>query len=241
MLPWRASRGIQLFRADFLVFECFFRSQFSTIIRWIFFKNHKQCSMICFRVEALHMDNNSIRLSRGILLLGSVLLADSNFMRSVILLCEHSEKGSVGLILNKRLSLPLSTLINNLQGWDAPIYYGGPVQQDSLFILHSHHGLDCDSIQVLPDVFLGGHCDIIIRNLVRKRADPSTFRLFLGYSGWSGKQLSYELKNGSWYLSQGSKESVFREDYRNHWRNTLKSMGNEYKLFSLFPDNPLFN
>ena len=75
-------------------------------------------------------------IAPGILLISDPFLKDPNFMRTVVLLCEHRTEGSFGFVLNKSFDQELGELIIQAEGIRFPVYDGGPVQKDSLHFLH---------------------------------------------------------------------------------------------------------
>ena len=70
--------------------------------------------------------------SKGTLLIANPFLKDPNFSRTVIFLCEHTEEGSFGFVLNKKFPKPLEELVPDLNLTNFPVYQGGPVQKLSL-------------------------------------------------------------------------------------------------------------
>ena len=86
-----------------------------------------------------------IAASTGILLIADPFLKDPHFMRTVVFLCEHQTEGSFGFVLNKQYDQTLDELIINFEGFPIPVYYGGPVQVDTIHFLHQY-----------PDLIPGG-------------------------------------------------------------------------------------
>ena len=76
----------------------------------------------------------------GILLISDPFLKDPNFMRTVVFLCEHQEQGSFGFVLNRKYENTIDEIIPELEGYKLPVYYGGPVQTDTLHFLHQYPG-----------------------------------------------------------------------------------------------------
>lgn len=183
----------------------------------------------------------SLPPAAGVLLLAAANLLDPNFTRSVVLLCQHGPEGSYGLVLNRPLEHGLVEVLDDLRGWDAPLYAGGPVQRNTLHFLHARADLDIGSHEVLPGVYWGGDFEGLRAALEQHRLRPDECRFFLGYSGWGEGQLEGELKQQSWYLAQGHAENVFVADPRQQWRQILRTLGGSYTLVSTFPDDPRLN
>ena len=97
----------------------------------------------------------NLKLDTGKVLIAEPLLNDPNFARAVILLCEHSDEGSVGFILNRSTELTLGDLLPDLYTPLLPIYQGGPVQMDTLHMLHRMPG-SFGGNEVMPGVYWGG-------------------------------------------------------------------------------------
>ena len=128
---------------------------------------------------------------------GSVLLAepfmfDSNFKRSAILLCEHNEEGSIGFILNKELDMQVDELIADFPSFDGKVFFGGPVQTDTIHYIHNVGNLLEDSVKVVPGVYWGGDFEKLKFLIQSDMIKPHNIRFFVGYSGWSDGQLGDE-------------------------------------------------
>ena len=74
----------------------------------------------------------------GILLIADPFLKDPNFLRTVVFLCEHREEGSFGFVLNRKYENTLDELIPEVEGFKLPVFYGGPVQMDTIHFLHQY-------------------------------------------------------------------------------------------------------
>ncbi len=177
----------------------------------------------------------------GMLLIAGANLLDSNFARTIILLCEHRYEGSFGLVLNQPTSLHLTDVIQDVADWDTQIYSGGPVQENTLHFIHRCPKLEIGSREIFPGVYWGGDFEALNRAVAAKHVDPSDLRFFTGYSGWSEGQLDNEIKRDSWYLSKAKVDTVFHPDSPNHWRHIFKTMGSEYSILASFPDDPRLN
>ncbi|MDT0630716.1 YqgE/AlgH family protein [Rubrivirga sp. S365] len=176
----------------------------------------------------------------GSLLVAEPPMADPNFRRAVLLLCEHTTEGSYGLVLNRPTGLSLSEAAADPLPFDAELGLGGPVQPDTLHYLHPYDHLD-GALPVCDDVFWGGSFDEVQEGARAGWLDASRFRFFVGYSGWGPGQLDAEVEEGSWIVLDGSAEVVFAEGSDALWRGVLRRLGGEYALLSTFPDDPRMN
>ncbi|HTB24083.1 MAG TPA: YqgE/AlgH family protein, partial [Puia sp.] len=93
----------------------------------------------------------------GILLIADPFLKDPNFKRSVIFLCEHQSEGSFGFLLNKTYEYSLKDLVNNADDLEIPVYFGGPVQTDTIHFLHQYPDLIPGGYQVIDGIYWGGN------------------------------------------------------------------------------------
>ncbi len=177
----------------------------------------------------------------GMLLIAGANLLDPNFTRTIILLCEHRFEGSFGLVLNQPVSINLSDVVKNLDGWDAPLHRGGPVQENTLHFIHRCPDLDIGSQKILPGLYWGGEFEKLSTILRTGRVDANNFRFFIGYSGWGEGQLMDEVERDSWYLKPADLNLIFFEDAKNQWRQSFVNMGPDYQMLSNFPDDPRLN
>lgn len=177
----------------------------------------------------------------GRLLLSEPFLTDLHFKRSVILLTEHSAEGSLGFVLNKPISLNINDAIEDFPSFDAPLYLGGPVRNDSLFFIHTLGDKLSGSVQIRPGLFRGGDFEQLQSLVLTDRISARDIRFFVGYSGWAPRQLNSELKQQSWLVAQGEINHIMQEETDNLWQLLVKEMGNEYDVLSRFPDNPSLN
>lgn len=176
------------------------------------------------------------------LLLAEPFLDDLYFKRSVVLLAQHSmEEGSVGFILNKPTDLNVDEVIPDFPDFDAPIFSGGPVEQDRLNYLHILGDKLEDSIEILPGLFWGGDFDQLAFLVDTKQITSAQIRFFLGYSGWEPLQLEREIREKSWFTTQASLKWVFHDKSRELWRLVLRTMGDSYAIIANFPDDPSLN
>lgn len=182
-----------------------------------------------------------IEPAAGILLIADPFLKDPNFLRTVVLLCEHRESGSFGLVLNKQIEQTLDELISDLEGHPLPVYYGGPVQMDTIHFLHQYPDLIPESVKVSEDIFWGGNFETVTALLKRKSIDPDKIKFFVGYSGWGDAQLNEEMKEKSWLTVQATRELVFNTRFDEIWKNSLKTLGGEYERLINYPIDPQLN
>lgn len=178
----------------------------------------------------------------GNLLISEPFLQDENFIRSVILLCEHNEEGSFGFILNKPSILHLNELMEDLCFLDSEVFIGGPVQQNTLHFIY--FGAQCleGSVRIGENLWWGGDFDILVEKLRTNQILPEMVRFFLGYSGWGPDQLLNELEENTWIVSEERVSlSHFENTPEKLWSILLKNMGGEFKVIANYPLDPRLN
>ena len=184
---------------------------------------------------------NKLKPKAGRLLISEPFLADPNFERTIILLCEHNAEGTVGFVLNKPSLSKLSDLIVELSQLEHIVGFGGPVQQDTLHYIHRCPDIE-GAVEVGEHIYWGGEFEQLIEKLDRGEARPEDVKFFLGYSGWSPDQLEEEIKVNSWIVSALTSEAlVFDTPVDEMWRNTLKRMGGRFSMYSNYPVDPSMN
>jgi putative transcriptional regulator len=177
----------------------------------------------------------------GILLIAEPFLKDPNFMRTVVLLCDHQTEGSFGFVINRHYEHTLNELMNNMDELKLPVYYGGPVQMDTIHFLHQYPDLIPGSHEIRKGIHWGGDFEIAINLLLEGKIDANKIRFFIGYSGWSDGQLSNELKEKSWLTVEANRKIVFHKNTDEIWKESLKLLGGDYEQLVNYPIDPQLN
>ncbi len=196
-------------------------------------------------------------LEKGTLLIAGPGMYDPNFRQSVILLCEHNDRGSMGLVINRPTELVLTDAVHQLSGAerDDVIYSGGPVQPDHLLILIRSEWEPPSSHHVFGDVYLGTDLPTL-KSLVSdttlldgsSSGDPSTaqmsdtvFRGYAGYAGWASGQLDGELATQSWIVVAADSKWIFDADPKVVWPELMRSLGPRHAVYATMPRDPHLN
>ncbi|TMI92885.1 MAG: YqgE/AlgH family protein [Bacteroidetes bacterium] len=182
-----------------------------------------------------------IEPSSGILLISDPFLKDPNFMRTVVFLCEHQEQGSFGFVLNRKYENTIDELIPELEGHRIPLYYGGPVQMDTIHFLHQYPEEIPGGQEVMKGIYWGGDFDKVVAMIKNNELDENKIRFFIGYSGWSDGQLHGELEEKSWLTVKATRKLIFHRDYKEIWKDSLKQLGGDYEIMINFPIDPQLN
>lgn len=181
------------------------------------------------------------KLQSGTILIADPFLKDPNFLRTVILLCEHKNEGSFGFVLNRKLNYVISDFMNDLEGCDFPVFYGGPVQQNTIHFLHACPGLISGGEKITDEIYWGGEFEEVVSLLQEQKLSTTDLRLFLGYSGWGEEQLENEMNEKTWLTTFASKQLVFTKDIDLIWKNALKQLGGKFEQLIHYPIDPQLN
>lgn len=178
----------------------------------------------------------------GRLLISEPFLMDPNFKRSVILITEHQEEGTVGFILNHSSTLLLKDVIPELEDANFPVYLGGPVETDTIHFLHRCPDLITDGQEVVKGIFWGGNFESLKVLIDTNRINEEDIKFFIGYSGWGNEQLMKEMKENTWIASdEFHADVVFSNNEENLWREVIINLGPKYAHVSNFPQDPNLN
>ena len=191
------------------------------------------------------MQNDLIRLDE--ITKGCLLLADPNiindpyFNRAVILITENSEDEVVGFIINKPLEYNFEDIFSGM-GKDYKIYNGGPVNKDNLYYIHNLPDLIPNSIKVSNNLFWGGDFSNV-KNLIKdNKIGSNNIRFFSGYSGWTLPQLNNEIKEKSWIITNNRfDDKILKSKTNEFWKEEIKKLEKDYKIWSNAPENPNLN
>ena len=191
--------------------------------------------------DIFKIQSNNVLPSRGRILISEPFLRDATFGRSVILLVDHTDEGSMGLVINKQLPLFLNDIIMEFKYLDEiPLYKGGPIATDTLFYLHTLSDIP-GSISISKGLYLNGDFDEIKKYILQGNKISGCIRFFLGYSGWDSEQLSNEIRENTWLVSEEEKSYLMKNNIKDMWRKALEKLGSKYETWSRFPQVPTLN
>ncbi|GAB5520134.1 MAG: YqgE/AlgH family protein [Rhodothermales bacterium] len=186
------------------------------------------------------MSDTSFQPGPGMLLIAPPMMDDPNFRRAVVLLCEHGEDGSFGLVLNRLLELELRDVLDEAELAMDTLSLGGPVQPNTLHVLHRQAELP-EAVTVTEGVYWSGDFEQILDQVRLGQAPDGQFRFFLGYAGWGVGQLDEEMAQSSWIVTPVRPDEIFEVEPEKLWRHVLRRMGGEYAILANFPTDPRMN
>ena len=187
------------------------------------------------------MLTSAYRPLAGRFLISEPFMYDQNFQRTVVLLVEHGEGGSLGFVMNRIVETNIDEIVNDLPPMKSPVFMGGPVEQSTLHYVHRCGNLLPNSREVAEGLYWGGSFETLKNKILQEEIQNEDILFFVGYSGWAPGQLDQEMERKSWIVAPEDLNFVFREDYTDLWRLILQSMGTKYKVIANYPVDPRLN
>jgi putative transcriptional regulator len=180
-------------------------------------------------------------LLKGRLLVATPPLVDPNFDRSVVLLLEHGDDGSLGIVLNHPSDTALEEVLpewNEHASVPGVVFSGGPVAPDAVIAL-ARGGTDGSDgwVTVLGSV---GTVDIG-RQPAELGLQLDALRVFVGYAGWSPGQLESELAHDAWFVVPTESEDPFSPHPDRLWHEVLRRQRGRVAMFANYPEDPTEN
>ena len=165
---------------------------------------------------------------------------DPGFAHTVTLVCEHSERGALGIVLNKPLPMHLSDVFSQMQLTtqdealaEQVVLRGGPVHPDRGFVLHRPGG-DWDSSHRISDSVQVTTSRDVLAALARGEGPRDAF-IALGYAGWEAGQLEQEIKDNAWLTLPASDALLFDQPYEARWLAAWRQLGVDVASVSAVP------
>ena len=190
------------------------------------------------------IDPKDQKYGKGYFLIANPVLPDPNFSRTVVLLCNHDDQGSFGLVINKSAELDSEDVFNDIEvlnSYSGKIYLGGPVSQAQVFYLCRSREALPELDLVCPGIYLGMSWDLL-ESVMEKLENPDQdLRFYLGYSGWGAGQLAGEMERKSWLTCEASDVFTFGENEDKIWEDVVLSLGKDYQYLVKAPVNPQWN
>jgi putative transcriptional regulator len=186
------------------------------------------------------MKSNILSPASGRVLLSEPFLNDNYFKRSVVLLAKSDAEGSMGFILNKPVGHAIHELVNDFPELNSPVYFGGPVEKNSLFFIHTIPHLIESSFEIDGGIYFGGNFEKIKHFAGLGLISPHQIRFFAGYSGWDSGQLDHEIDEDAWLVFERP-HKLMEKNPVSLWGELLRHSKSNLAIWSNFPDNPTLN
>ncbi len=189
------------------------------------------------------MSGTSINLTNQFLI-AMPGMADDTFAGAVIYMCEHTDKGALGLVINKPIDIKLKNLFEKVELTldredlaDEPVYFGGPVQTERGFVLHERLGGEAgegghynSSLQIPGGLEMTTSKDVL--EALSSGAGPKKILVTLGYSGWSAGQLEEELGRNGWINVSAEPGIIFDTPVEQRYDKALSLLGIDPRMLS---------
>lgn len=164
-------------------------------------------------------------------------LEDDNFSQTVSLMCEHNDKGAIGLIINRPTDLTLNAMLDQMglqhEATDADdhvVFWGGPVQPERGFVVHREPGGWESCMPIGADLYITTSRDVLAA--IGQGRGPKEFLVTLGYAGWGAGQLENEILQNSWLNTPVDSAVLFATPARNRWQSATRLLGLEISQLS---------
>jgi putative transcriptional regulator len=177
--------------------------------------------------EALDGDPSSLKNQFLVAMPG---LEDDNFSHTVSLMCEHNDKGAIGLIINRPTDLTLTAMLDQMglqhESTDADdhvVFWGGPVQPERGFVVHGGPGGWESCMPIGQDLYITTSRDVLAA--IGQGRGPKQFLVTLGYAGWGAGQLESEILQNSWLNTPVDSAVLFSTPARSRWQSATRLLG----------------
>ncbi|MBR5604635.1 MAG: YqgE/AlgH family protein [Bacteroidales bacterium] len=191
--------------------------------------------------ELFKIQSNTLKVSIGDVLISEPFLNDFYFRRSAILIVDHNEEGSFGVIINKRLNIPFNDIIMGFPKFDADVYLGGPVDTDRVFFIHTIGEMIPDSHKIMSGLYWSGNINALKAMIKNDLIKSHEVRFYVGYAGWEGGQIRKELQANTWVVGKFGTKELLHTSPNKMWSDFVNRLGNKYILWNKFPLNPSDN
>ncbi|UTF59288.1 YqgE/AlgH family protein [Gilvimarinus sp. DA14] len=165
-------------------------------------------------------------------------MSDPHFAHSVTYICEHSDDGAMGIVINLPMDLTLGDIYQQLElslehsSAERPALAGGPVSVERGFVLHPNCANQQwqSSIQVSPDISLTASRDIL--EAMAEGRGPENSLVALGYAGWEKGQLEQEIADNAWLTVPADQQILFHTPTEQRWAAAARNLGIDLNLIS---------
>lgn len=177
---------------------------------------------------------------RGKFLIAAKHLNDPNFVRTVVLVIDHTDDGAMGVVINRPSSVSVSNALAehfDIGDCDQPVFLGGPVEPSALFVLHNRGDLDPAETELLDGLYMGSSAEAF-ESVLRTAAEDCPevqFRVYSGCAGWGPGQLEGEIARSDWFEVPADAATLFADDPYDIWDDLRQRV---HRAPALVPDIP---
>lgn len=167
---------------------------------------------------------NARELEGGMLLVAKEGMQDPNFRKSVVLIAQHGEEGTFGVVVNKETSFTLQDVVTGsdiLARHSEPVYIGGPVALGTLLFIFRSEAQRENAIKVFQDVYLSADIKQLER-LLDTGQPHGALKVIAGHAGWAPGQLERELERGDWFLIRAHSGVMFDRPSERLWHDLIE-------------------
>lgn len=164
-------------------------------------------------------------------------LADANFTHTVTYICEHNERGAMGLVINRPLEIALREVLEHMElapsdrpEVDRTVFSGGPVQPEHGFVLHTPVGEWDSSLAITERIAVTTSRDILAA--INDGRGPEHYLMALGYAGWGEGQLEEEMAQNAWLSGPADPTILFETPAEQRWSAAAALLGVDLNLLS---------
>ncbi len=184
----------------------------------------------------------SLAPEKGKVLLSEPFIEDPNFSRTVVLITEYGNEGTVGYVLNQKTELTVDMLMPDLEMVGNSVFNGGPVEIESFHYIHTYKEIE-GAVDIGQGMYWSGSFEEVVAGLIDGSFEAKNFKFFIGYSGWAEGQLEAELKEEAWVVADLDKTLIFNVDLQDKklWQLAMQGLGGEFAILANSPINPQLN
>ncbi len=166
----------------------------------------------------------------GQFLIAMPAMGDPNFDHTVSFICEHSDEGALGIVVNRPTDMTLGEVLGQMQMdlkdpglADQPVLQGGPVQPERGFVIHESDAAYDSTLQLNNGIRVTTSRDIL--EALARGDGPARVQLALGYAGWGAGQLESEMAANAWLTVPATAELIFSTPYEQRWESAARLLG----------------
>ena len=188
------------------------------------------------------MTNPKFDIQVGKVLISEPFLPDPNFRRTVVLITDYGNHGTIGFVINQVTDYAVNMLLLELPGINTSAYQGGPVELESFHYIHRYSHI-AKSSKIMDGVYWSGDFEEIHSGLKDNTLHAEDFKFFIGYSGWAPGQLEQELEEKSWLIGDLDPNLLFDTTIADSdlWKHAIRGMGGTHALLANSPIDPNLN